>query len=1124
MNLFYRPFILASAAVALLSMFLLIPQIPDSFQGVGINVKSAGARGDLQKGSTGVMASGCGAAPCTVTDSNGSFTAGDVGKAFAMSLAPFHAPSMPLPCTGGYGACSTTGWAVSTSTGTIAGPSEIHAKFYFTNSSGKLIGDESFEFAKHLAGTTSNAWEVIGFGGGNMLSSPDNGATGVMVYISADGATDWPGKTSGAEVLANGLPTCGNGAPIVNAGGSCIVTALPVIAASWTQNFAYSTGAMITDTNNNVEIACSTVGVGNCAAGGGTSNNSAQPTWPTTVETTTSDGTVTWTMIGPKSPPRTNWNFGTISSVTNATTIGVSFTSQSYSITNNSYEYGTDDTAAIQGALNAINASAGGSVFFPKGSYWINSTGLTVGTSSPVQFVTLNGAGGAGSKLLGQPATNNNCGVTELVQVGNGSNPLLTAGVGGTTQTNGGIHIHDLCFRDGSVSLRQGGGAGNSLGVGAVWLKNEARVQIDDVSCINWTKGYCLHFDAGANGQWSQFDSIYFLNAVNVNWAILADDGRQSDFNVFGGNFISANLGGGVCVDLQSGGSFGGGGNSAFWRFHCNYFPLAIHTVDNNVNEFVGIHAEQTITLDPPACVGIQCVLIGSNNTGTGILLEGTVAGGGRCQSNQFIGGSLTGFAIGAQIGLASSNDFCQQTFLGFTNANNTINIQDYSKYTNGSGVAQGGVDTQWLNDLFWQNQQAFFGSQNGIAFASQFCTNPGVYDDTCITNAITFLNSKVSQSNLLFIDGGHNYTIANPIVIGNCSTSSAYSAIILPGSQITVNVTNGADAIQVGEGSSLGGYKGQTASGAVQRGARIVLSSTANVNNVINSCSNTGSQAGMGLHDLQIAGNATATIANAALFVSCLSKGTYYERLTFFSFQAQTVLVKGCSTGSTNGIHFNDITIVNNASTGSKPLQLTAVTPSGNFGGISDAYFNNTFISGADNVGCGVTLTGNSAGATNAAQLNNVAFDGLTINPSAATSQGVCETDVSGLHLTHYNGLSSVGTNFLKLSNSLSTSVNITIENSHHVSWTNGINDTIHTLTFTNPNIDRWTLGGGLLNNVPPVYKFADPLPASDNGTIIYCADCKNVTDDAVTFDSTAASGGHGTTLLRENGVWRVH
>jgi hypothetical protein len=46
----------------------------------------------------------------------------------------------------------------------------------------------------------------------------------------------------------------------------------------------------------------------------------------------------------------------------------------------------------------------------------------------------------------------------------------------------------------------------------------------------------------------------------------------------------------------------------------------------------------------------------------------------------------------------------------------------------------------------------------------------------------------------------------------------------------------------------------------------------------------------------------------------------------------------------------------------------------------------------------------------------------------------------------------------------------------------------------------------------------------ANSNGSTVFCADCMNVADDGVTFDSNANPGGHGTSLLYENGQWRVH
>jgi len=48
--------------------------------------------------------------------------------------------------------------------------------------------------------------------------------------------------------------------------------------------------------------------------------------------------------------------------------------------------------------------------------------------------------------------------------------------------------------------------------------------------------------------------------------------------------------------------------------------------------------------------------------------------------------------------------------------------------------------------------------------------------------------------------------------------------------------------------------------------------------------------------------------------------------------------------------------------------------------------------------------------------------------------------------------------------------------------------------------------------------------LPNSSDGTVVYCSDCTNIADDGARFDSAAAAGGHGTTVLHENGQWRVH
>jgi|ERR1022692_447042 hypothetical protein len=71
-------------------------------------------------------------------------------------------------------------------------------------------------------------------------------------------------------------------------------------------------------------------------------------------------------------------------------------------------------------------------------------------------------------------------------------------------------------------------------------------------------------------------------------------------------------------------------------------------------------------------------------------------------------------------------------------------------------------------------------------------------------------------------------------------------------------------------------------------------------------------------------------------------------------------------------------------------------------------------------------------------------------------------------------------------------------------------------------------TASAGPVGTQSSGYTFAN-LPACattvPSGTLLYCSDCKNFTDDATgTYDATAAASGHGNNELCENGVWRNH
>lgn len=63
------------------------------------------------------------------------------------------------------------------------------------------------------------------------------------------------------------------------------------IADLWPQNTAVVVGQAITDSNGNLQQIAT--------GGNGTTNNTAEPTWNTTVGGTTTDGSATWTNMGP---------------------------------------------------------------------------------------------------------------------------------------------------------------------------------------------------------------------------------------------------------------------------------------------------------------------------------------------------------------------------------------------------------------------------------------------------------------------------------------------------------------------------------------------------------------------------------------------------------------------------------------------------------------------------------------------------------------------------------------------------------------------------------------------------------------------------------------------------------
>lgn len=80
----------------------------------------------------------------------------------------------------------------------------------------------------------------------------------------------------------------------VNPGVDNITLTPTYILDAWTQNTAYSLGdSVIPTTPNGYRYECTTAG---------TSHATTEPTWGTTLNGTTSDGTVVWTLVAEDSP------------------------------------------------------------------------------------------------------------------------------------------------------------------------------------------------------------------------------------------------------------------------------------------------------------------------------------------------------------------------------------------------------------------------------------------------------------------------------------------------------------------------------------------------------------------------------------------------------------------------------------------------------------------------------------------------------------------------------------------------------------------------------------------------------------------------------------------------------
>ena len=153
--------------------------------------------------------------------------------------------------------------------------------------------------------TTGQMVSVVGFGSGSAApTANDTGLNTNPCYYRASGtATIGPsgGVAAGSVQFAYSLLSTDYAAnPLTiaelgifgNTGAANFPAATGTANPSWAASHSYTTGTLIVDGNGNIQ-RCTT---------GGTSGGSA-PTWATTIGNTTSDNTVTWTLVARSTAP-----------------------------------------------------------------------------------------------------------------------------------------------------------------------------------------------------------------------------------------------------------------------------------------------------------------------------------------------------------------------------------------------------------------------------------------------------------------------------------------------------------------------------------------------------------------------------------------------------------------------------------------------------------------------------------------------------------------------------------------------------------------------------------------------------------------------------------------------------
>lgn len=664
------PVVLGFLLFGLASVQILAQGVAWNGTGPSVNVRAYGALGDVQANIDGVVA-----ANTKVLTSGSIFTASDVGKILWIDQAPFQAPTLvsitvSSSCTGGL--------LANTSTYNY----NVYYRMSYTKSSGAAEGNPSVE---GFVALTPGSGQCV------KITSPTSlsGASHYNVYFGADAPPPWMANT------------------------------------------AYSMNAKVLDTNGNVEIA--TVG--------GTSGSS-NPPWNTQVGLTTKDGTaptqITWRNEGPVVPGSgsgtellasnatncangnplvsmgsVNCEIDTLPSTVGGTSppsvivfnAGMITAQTTHTITfstvipnavmgavnNNSFAWGHDDSPAVTNALSALTAASpavGGTLFFPVSSGCYAVTSLINISQNNGSFLNFEGEGSASSKHLGGPfPTPNQPASACIATISTGGGAGFSFGSAGNMM-NAGPLVERLGFLD-------------PFGAAAAALTfyGNASTKVLHNSFQGYSSGTAILFDAGSSIIYSQFVQASDNICISVKSCIVMNDGITNPAWIERNRCVSAQTGGGRCVQIGPNSAIPGNGGGTNWIVEnfALYFPISYESTDIDATYWIGNSNQQTAALQSPMIPNI----IGGGGSGVGTHI-GSSSTGTKCFDNEVIAGNTTSNAVGLFIDAP-----CTKTlYMGYTVASAPTSIADFGSqsvfWSQEFGLhlaAQAGADPLVVND-----------------------------------------------------------------------------------------------------------------------------------------------------------------------------------------------------------------------------------------------------------------------------------------------------------------------------------------------------------------------------------------------------------------------------------------